>query len=331
MRIREAREERGLTLSEVADGAGISKGYLSTIEEGKANPTISTLTDIAYAIGIQMADIFKEETMDHVAKKVCFIDLETTGLDPSKHEIIELAALVVDPTTWQIIRELELKVKPEHIETAEQGALAINGYSPDNWEGAVSLEWAMSELEPLLCDAIPAGHNPRFDLGFMEAAWKKVGHRPQCMDYHVLDTVSLCMPLYLTGELTSLKLEAVCSHLGVPMPTHRAMADCRASLEIARTIIGGGGGSRPRPESSPSVDPGEPDTLDGGIPSEGGETMSVLVRYEVNGDINSELLKGVTDCDLGVSWLRLRGAGKEVAYPAKRIVRVSAERCEGES
>jgi DNA polymerase-3 subunit epsilon len=263
--------------------------------------------------------------MERETKKICFIDIETTGLDPSKHEIVELAALVVDPTDWQIIRELELRVKPEHIETASKEALKINGWFPS--DDAVSLDWGLSELEPLLCDAIPAGHNPRFDLGFLEAAWRKLHretsrqYRPQGMDYHILDTVALCMPLYLTGELTSLKLAAVCAHLGIPTPTHRAMADCRASLEVARRIIGHGG-SRHQPESSPYGDPGAPDTIDG-VPLNIAKSISItLLKGQM---MVVENLEMIYRYQLGEGWARFRDAsGREEAFPTETILRVSA-------
>jgi transcriptional regulator with XRE-family HTH domain len=51
-RIKNLREERGLSLTELADRAGISKSTLSLIESGKANPTISTLWAIADALEV---------------------------------------------------------------------------------------------------------------------------------------------------------------------------------------------------------------------------------------------------------------------------------------
>ncbi len=280
--------------------------------------------------------------MGKQAKKVCFSDFETTGLDPSKHEIIELAAIVVDPNSWQILRELELKVRPEHIGTADSRALDINGYDPDTWADAVSLEWAMSELEPLLCDAIPAGHNPRFDFGFLEAAWKRVGHRPRDMDYHLLDTVALCMPLYLRGCIPDLKLKTVCSYLGVGDPTHRAMADCRASLEIAKMLIGRWpttvcrrtgisslGADLYRPESAPYGDPGAPDTIDG-VPLN--EPKSVTVKLLKGSLLMVENLEMICRYQLGDYWARFSDAsGREVAFPAKDIINVAATPHRGEA
>lgn len=172
---------------------------------------------------------------------LCFIDLETTGLDTKQHEIIELGAIRVNPSTWEVIQELETKVRPEHIETASQKALDMNGYSVEAWAEASYPRWALSELIPLLQSSIPAGHNPRFDMGFLEAAWKKYGQKPPKIDYHLLDTVSLAMPLYLKGKVKSLKLGEVYHYLfGKDYPDpHRALSDCRASMEVAKALMGG--------------------------------------------------------------------------------------------
>ena len=60
-RIRSLREERGFSLTELADKAGISKSTLSLIESGKANPTISTIWAIADALGVSFGSLIDVE------------------------------------------------------------------------------------------------------------------------------------------------------------------------------------------------------------------------------------------------------------------------------
>jgi transcriptional regulator with XRE-family HTH domain len=57
-RIKHLRREKGLTLEVLAKRTGITKGYLSKIERGIQTPPISTLSRIAVALGIDMADFF---------------------------------------------------------------------------------------------------------------------------------------------------------------------------------------------------------------------------------------------------------------------------------
>lgn len=59
-RIREFRQDRHLTLSQLAKDSGISKGYLWNLEnaETSTRPSAETLYAIAEALGVTMADLF---------------------------------------------------------------------------------------------------------------------------------------------------------------------------------------------------------------------------------------------------------------------------------
>jgi transcriptional regulator with XRE-family HTH domain len=52
------REAQGMTLTELAESCGLSKGYLSTIEGGAgANPTLDVLTKIATALDVTVGEL----------------------------------------------------------------------------------------------------------------------------------------------------------------------------------------------------------------------------------------------------------------------------------
>lgn len=53
-RIRELRRKGDLTLQQLADQAGISVGFLSQVERGKATPSLGTLAAIADALGVEI-------------------------------------------------------------------------------------------------------------------------------------------------------------------------------------------------------------------------------------------------------------------------------------
>lgn len=55
--IRALRDRRGLSLSELAQRAGIGKSTLSMLEGGRANPSIETLWAIASALGVPFRHI----------------------------------------------------------------------------------------------------------------------------------------------------------------------------------------------------------------------------------------------------------------------------------
>lgn len=59
-RIRRLRTAKHLTLSELAKKVGMSSSYLSQIENGKVNLTISSLQSIATGLEIAVADFFTQ-------------------------------------------------------------------------------------------------------------------------------------------------------------------------------------------------------------------------------------------------------------------------------
>jgi transcriptional regulator with XRE-family HTH domain len=61
-RLKQRREEKGITAVELAGRAGISKGYLSELESGHAaSPSGAILFRIARALGTTVADLLGEE------------------------------------------------------------------------------------------------------------------------------------------------------------------------------------------------------------------------------------------------------------------------------
>jgi len=68
-RIRAKRLERDWTLDRLAKASGLSKGYLSQIENEDKTPTIGTLTKIAFGLGMDAVSLITgEETLRKQAK-----------------------------------------------------------------------------------------------------------------------------------------------------------------------------------------------------------------------------------------------------------------------
>lgn len=57
-RIRGARQERQMTLEELARAAGVSKSVLSQVERGTTNPTLATLWNVATALALDPLALF---------------------------------------------------------------------------------------------------------------------------------------------------------------------------------------------------------------------------------------------------------------------------------
>jgi transcriptional regulator with XRE-family HTH domain len=54
LNVRKARLRQGLSQGEIAERSGFSQQYLSELENGKRNPTVITLFEIAAAMGVDV-------------------------------------------------------------------------------------------------------------------------------------------------------------------------------------------------------------------------------------------------------------------------------------
>lgn len=60
-RLRELREERGMSMRALATASGLSANALSMIERGKVSPSVSTLYKLSEALGISVTAFFSEK------------------------------------------------------------------------------------------------------------------------------------------------------------------------------------------------------------------------------------------------------------------------------
>ncbi len=63
-RLQDLRTGRGWTLDELARQAGLSKSYLSRIEDGERQPSLASLLSLTQAYGIALAALFAEPAED---------------------------------------------------------------------------------------------------------------------------------------------------------------------------------------------------------------------------------------------------------------------------
>ena len=179
---------------------------------------------------------------------LAFIDVETTGLDIDKHEIIQLGVVLVSQNwlsggkssapVFEILEEFELKIKPERIQDAEPVALRVNGYNPADWVFAYTLEEAMKMFSSKTADAIMVGHNVAFDFGFIEKAFKKTGLLNK-MHYHKLDTISMAFAkLYRNEDVDRFSLQYLCDYFHIENKNaHTALSDARATFELYKKLL----------------------------------------------------------------------------------------------
>ena len=167
--------------------------------------------------------------------KILWIDTETTGLIPSKHGIISVAAII--DIDGQVIDKFELEMKPTG-RVSDKRALKINGYTYGKiqnlkpWEAVfpefihrINIKYSSEKF-------ILGGQNVSFDDKFIRS-WADCCDAAAYWDYLVegeIDTMKISKQFL---ELESHKLGNLCKHFGVPLENaHNAMADIEATRKL---------------------------------------------------------------------------------------------------
>lgn len=65
-KIRELRNQKGLTQEELADRCELSKGFISQLENDLTSPSIATLIDILQCLGTSLKDFFDDEEDEQI-------------------------------------------------------------------------------------------------------------------------------------------------------------------------------------------------------------------------------------------------------------------------
>lgn len=127
---------------------------------------------------------------------ILFVDTETLGLDPDRHVVWEVAAVVYDPAnrTHPAVRSWQLPVSDDELAAADPVALRINRFEDRRADPDAVTSHAVFCAEFLaLCElaggshqAVWAGAVPSFDEERLRRLLARHGHQP-AWHYHLLD------------------------------------------------------------------------------------------------------------------------------------------------
>jgi transcriptional regulator with XRE-family HTH domain len=104
-RIRMLRQQRGLTLAGLAAIVGVSRSFLSQVENGFCNPSLETLRRLASALGVPMFSLLDEPRPNRVVVRrgerkrirAPHARVEYELLSPDLQRNIEMLSLELDP------------------------------------------------------------------------------------------------------------------------------------------------------------------------------------------------------------------------------------------
>ena len=65
-KIKDLRNQNGLTQQELADRTELTKGFISQLERGQVSPSVGTLLDLIECLGTTASDFFKETEEEQI-------------------------------------------------------------------------------------------------------------------------------------------------------------------------------------------------------------------------------------------------------------------------
>lgn len=188
--------------------------------------------------------------------RLVFFDLETGGLDPSRHPITQMAAVAVD-ADLQEIEHFECKVDFDRT-AADPQALSVGRYCPEIWAAEqIPCKQACFTLAAFLkrhADlrmvsqrtgseywvAQLVGYNATtFDGPFLQSFFKD----RQCFlpaSFSVLCVMQRAWWHFIERDCQrpeNFKLGTICRHFGIDLDAHDALADCRATVALYRALL----------------------------------------------------------------------------------------------
>ncbi len=162
--------------------------------------------------------------------EVAVVDLETTGWDPERDRIIEVAAAIMRGP--EVIDRFEMLVDPVIPVSLE--ITKLTGITPEMLRGQPSAEKAVSALIDFIGSRDVIAHNASFDRSFIERVAGRTALRGMWLDS--LQLVRIALP-----RLRSHRLQDLAAAFGVNAggPSHRAMPDVEALAAMWRIAMVG--------------------------------------------------------------------------------------------
>lgn len=156
--------------------------------------------------------------------KFAVLDFETTGSGQTD-EIIQVGLVIIDD--FQITDRYTSLVDPGI--RIPDSITNLTGITDEMVQYAPSLHQVMTEMQPLLENAVLVAHNVAFDLGFLQRALARTGYRP--FGGQVLDTMEALR--FLFPSLASLQLSMVAGTFGIDHERpHQADSDALVTAEV---------------------------------------------------------------------------------------------------
>lgn len=180
-------------------------------------------------------------------KDLLLIDLETTGLNVNRHEVIQLAAVLLDRKTLKEKRFFNSFIKPAKWKNRNRESMKVNGIIREQLKDSPTLKSVINKFNKLFNPkkSILSYYSGVLDIVFLQEAYRKL-RKNFPFDYHYLNLwpvfyVALAKQNQLKNrkEFAGFGLEDLAKRFKIKIQgvRHDALYDCRLEAEILRRVI----------------------------------------------------------------------------------------------
>jgi DNA polymerase-3 subunit epsilon len=161
--------------------------------------------------------------------RFCVIDIETTGLDPARDEIVSVGVAEVvqgrisSHTFYRVIHPLR---------SVSEEAMRIHSLTSEELAEAPMIGEVVAPLTSFLAGSFLVAHAAWFERAFLDRTLKPFGER---LPDHLVDTAALARRLGLAPPASDREpsLEALSLRLGLPVHTpHHALGDAMTTAQL---------------------------------------------------------------------------------------------------
>ena len=194
----------------------------SNIEDFLIPGTAPDVLDMYRSLAVRA----KETSVSLAEEDVIIVDTETTGLDPTRDKLIEIAAVRLRGPN--IVDSFETFVDPGR--RIPEEIVELTGIADEDVAGAPDPGTAVDMFADFAAGCDLVAHNATFDRSFIMREAVPGALTGQWYDSLALSQIAL--PRFKTHRLADLAVA-----FGAPRPTHRAMDDVEALAVVWRVLL----------------------------------------------------------------------------------------------
>ena len=172
--------------------------------------------------------------------RIAFVDVETTGLDPERDEIIEVCV-----ETWDDGATAGPSYAERFMPRGEcgEGAARVNGFTFEKWAGSPFFTAEHAHKIAAVLEYVAqaggciGGAAVAFDRAFLTKAFERVRVPFPKISHRLIDVQSMAVPLLVTEQIRGVSLGDLQDYFGLGAVEHTAVGDVHNTIKVFEGLL----------------------------------------------------------------------------------------------